>query len=67
MDLEPYRYFPVLHHSQFMCGSMGEVNHPVVSNGATVVDPLHNPAAIVQIGDAQLGAEGAGAMAVVRP
>lgn len=50
-----------------MCGSMGEVNHPVVSKGATVVDPLHNPAAIVQIGDAQLGAEGEGAMAVVRP
>ena len=41
---------------------MGQIDHPVVLERSAVIDPHHNAAAIAEIGDAHLGAEGAGAM-----
>ena len=41
---------------------MGQIDHPVVLERSAVVDPHHNAAAIAQIGDVHLGAEGEGAM-----
>ena len=41
---------------------MGQIDHPVVLERSAVIDPHHNAAAVAQIGDAHLGAEGEGAM-----
>ena len=37
---------------------MGEIDHPVVLERPTVIDPNHNAAAVAQIGDAYLGSKG---------
>ena len=41
---------------------MGQIDHPVVLERSAVIYPHHNAAAIAQIGDAHLGAEGQGSM-----
>ena len=41
---------------------MGQIDHPVVPERSAVIDPHHNAAAIAQIGDSYLGAEGQGSM-----
>ena len=41
---------------------MGQIDQPVVSERATVIDSHHHTSAIAQIGDAHLGAKGECAM-----
>ena len=43
-------------------GSMGQVNDPVAMEGTAIVDTHHGGAAIPQVGDLHLGAEGKGAV-----